>query len=179
MTELDEHRLEDAIAFLVHRAPKPLTRTALIKLLYFADLRSYELRHRPITVLHWVWHLYGPFASAVYDVANLMNANDELKVDVRMTPYGNPEYRLSEGPALGFYQVLDEEEQSILDSVLKEFGDFGPIKLRDLSYQTEPMQRVGARGDALDFTPYRGTSSPARYVPDTSAHPSSRIVGPY
>jgi uncharacterized phage-associated protein len=176
LNDLDERRLEDAIAFLISRAPKPLTRTALIKLLYFADLRSYERYQRPITGLNWVWHLYGPFATAVYDAVNLMNANDELKVDVRVTPYGNPEYRLTVGPAAGFYQVLDKQEQSLLEDVLKEFGIFGAIKLRDLSYQTEPMQRVGARGEALDFASYRSAAPPARFIPDTSAKPSPRIA---
>jgi hypothetical protein len=56
MTERDEQRLEDAITFLISRAPKALTRTALLTLLYFADLRSYELRRRPVTALNWLWH---------------------------------------------------------------------------------------------------------------------------
>jgi len=175
LNDFDERRLEDAIAFLVSRAPKPLTRTALIKLLYFADLRSYELYQQPITTLTWIWHLYGPFAASVYDAVNLMNANDELKVDVRVTAYGNPEYRLTAGPAAGFYQVLDKLEHRLLDDILNEFGIFGAIRLRDLSYQTEPMQRVGDRGEALDFAPYRSASPPERFVPDTSAKPSPRI----
>ena len=104
MTELDEQRLEDAITFLISRAPKVLSRTALLKLLYFADLRSYELRGRPITALSWLWHFYGPFEPTVYDALNAMNANDEVQVDVRLTPYGNPEYRLTSGPASGFYK---------------------------------------------------------------------------
>ena len=175
MNEFDEQHLEDAITFLISRAPKVLTRTALLKLLYFADLRSYELHGRPITALNWVWHFYGPFAPAVYDALNSMNANDELKVDVHITPYGNPEYRLTSGPAAGFYQVLDESAQGILHDILKDYGRFPAMKLRDLSYQTLPMQRVLKRGDELDFAPYKGASPPARFVPDLSAKPSPRI----
>jgi uncharacterized phage-associated protein len=176
MNERDEQRLEDAITFLISRTPKVLTRTALLKLLYFADLRSYELRRRPITALNWLWHFYGPFESAVYDALNAMNANDEVQVDVRQTPYGNPEYRLTSGPASGFYQVLDDADQSLLDDVLKDYGRFPAMKLRDLSYQTLPMQRVAERGDDLDFAPYTSASPPPRFVPDPSAKPSPRIA---
>jgi uncharacterized phage-associated protein len=176
MNELDEQRLEDAITFLISRAPKVLTRTALLKLLYFADLRSYELRHRPITALNWLWHFYGPFEPTVYDALNAMNANDEVQVNVRLTPYGNPEYRLTSGPASGFYQVLDESDQGLLEDVLKEYGRFSAMKLRDLSYQTLPMQMVAQRGDELDFRPYISATPPPRFVPDPSAKPSPRIA---
>lgn len=176
MNELDEQRLEDAITFLVSRTPKVLTRTALLKLLYFADLRSYEEHGRPITALNWIWHFYGPFAPAVYDALNAMNANDELQVDVRVTPYGNPEYRLTPGSSHGYYQVLKATEQALLQDVLKEFGRYPAMKLRDLSYQTLPMTQVAERGDELDFAPYRSASRAARFVPDTTAKPSPRIA---
>lgn len=175
MNESGEQRLEDAITFLIDRAPKTLTRTALLKLLYFADLRSYEDRGEPITDLNWVWHFYGPFAPAVYDALNTMNANDEVFVEVRETAYGNPEYRLTSGPSYGFYQVLSREDQSLLGAVLDEFGRLPAMKLRDLSYQTLPMQRVSQRGDDLDFSSYRSKRVPARFVPDLSAKPSPRI----
>jgi uncharacterized phage-associated protein len=175
MNELDEQRLEDVITFLVSRTPKVLTRTALLKLLYFADLRSYEKKGRPITALKWIWHFYGPFAPAVYDALNAMNANDEVQVDVRLTPYGNPEYRLTPGPAHGFYQVLNAAEHALLQDVLKEFGRYPAMKLRDFSYQTLPMKQVMQRGDELDFEPYCSADPPARFVPDRSAKPSARI----
>jgi uncharacterized phage-associated protein len=175
MTDQDTQRLEDAITFLVSRAPKTLTRTALTKLLYFADLRSHEARRQPITALNWVWHFYGPFSAAVYDALNSMNANDELHVDVRITPYGNPEYRLTRGPAAGFYQVLDATEQELLQDILNQYGRFPAQKLRDFSYQTAPMQRVERRGDALDFAPYGGAAPPPPFVPDLTAKPSPRI----
>ena len=59
MTKHDAKLLEDAITFLVS-SRQDLTRTALLKLLYFADLRAYETRGRPITALNWIWHFYGP-----------------------------------------------------------------------------------------------------------------------
>jgi hypothetical protein len=105
-----------------------------------------------------------------------MNANDEVQIEVRLTPYGNPEYRLTSGPASGFYQVLDDSDQALLDKVLREYGRFPAMKLRDLSYQTLPMRRVAQRGDELDFGPYVSATPPPRFVPDPSAKPSPRIA---
>jgi uncharacterized phage-associated protein len=175
MNEPDTQRLEDTITFLVSKAPKTLTRTALLKLLYLADLRSYEQRQQPLTALGWIWHFFGPFSPSVYDALNTMDANDEIQVEVRPTAYGNPEYRLTRGSRAGYYQVLSAKDQAILQETLDEFGRFAAQRLRDFSYQTLPMLEVVQRGDELDFHAYRSASPPPRFKPDLTAKPSPRI----
>ena len=169
-------RLEDAITYLIASSPSGLTRTALIKLLYFADLRSYESRRRPVTGLPWIWHYFGPFATQIYDAANSMNAADEVRVAVRTTTYGNPEYRLRRGPNAGYYGALDDSDRAILVSVIQQFGRFPAQALRDLSYQTAPMSASDLhRGDPIDFRPYLSERPPPPYKPNPRAPRSSRI----
>jgi len=118
----DYRRAEDTITYLLEKARRPLTRTALVKLLYFADLRSYERRGKAITGLRWIWHNFGPFSSEVYDVLGSLEFADEATTEVRRNNYGSLEYRIHLGPAAGYNQVLEESEQDIIDEVVGEFS---------------------------------------------------------
>jgi uncharacterized phage-associated protein len=173
----DRERLEDAITFLVAHAKSPLTRTALVKLLYFADLRSFERRGRSITGLPWIWHHFGPFSSEIYETLGSLESREEVTVDVRQTFYGNPEYRIHPGSAAGYYDVLGEVEEGILDEVAAEFGRIPPQRLAELSYYTAPMLDGKLhRGARLDFSSYsKPTQRPPAYKLDLSVEPPARM----
>ncbi len=174
----DHHRLEDAITYLLEKTRLPLTRTALVKLLYFADIRSYERRGKPLTGLRWIWHNFGPFSSEIYDVLGDLEFADEVTIEVRRNYYGSPEYRIHPGPAAGYYQVLEESEQSILNDVVTEFSQIQAQRLAELSYYTAPMLNPRLhRGAALDFSAYREpVTRPAPYVLDHSAPRPHRMI---
>jgi uncharacterized phage-associated protein len=174
----DRRRLEDTVTYLLQTARRPLTRTALVKLLYFADLRSYERRGRPITGLGWIWHNFGPFSSEIYEVLGDLELADEVSVEVRRNYYGSPEYRIHPGPAAGYYQVLEESEQAILDDVIREFSEIQAQRLAELSYYTAPMQDEKLhRGAALDFAAYRKpVTRPGPYNLDNSVPRPPRMT---
>jgi uncharacterized phage-associated protein len=173
----DRERLEDAITCLVAHAKSPLTRTVLVKLLYFGDLRSFERRGRPITGLPWIWHHFGPFSSEIYETLGTLESRDEVSIDVRRTYYGNPEYRIHPGPASGYYEVLDGADMEMLIEVVAEFGRFPPQRLAELSYYTTPMLDAKLRrGERLDFSAYtRASQRPQPYRLDPSVGPPERM----
>lgn len=152
-------RLEDVITILVSQSRRHLTRTSMVKLLYFVDLRSYEARGRPITNLSWIWHHYGPFAEGVAETVGALEAAGELGVSVGIGFYGGPEYTIRTGPHAGLFGVLTSDEVSLLQRVIDEFGRHSATVLRNLSYQTWPIREARNRGVELDFRQYQHEES--------------------
>lgn len=174
----DYRRLEDTITYLLEKSRLPLTRTALVKLIYFTDLRSYEHHGRPVSGLRWIWHNFGPFSSEIYDALGDLESADEVTTEVRRNYYGSLEYRIHPGSAAGYHQVLEEAEQAIIDDVVAEFSGINAQRLAELSYYTTPMKDPRLkRGAALDFSAYReALRRPAPYVLDTSVPRPERMA---
>ncbi len=162
-----DERLEDIVTFVLQLAAQPLSRTALMKLLYFIDLRSYERSGQGITGLDWMWHRFGPFSKSVYDVLDWMESHREVQIDVVRTYYGSPEYRIELDDLWGYYRPIEQREATIIRHTVQEFSHFGAQRLAELSYYTLPMQQVKERGDRLDFTAYCDSKdAPPAYVLD-------------
>jgi Antitoxin SocA-like, Panacea domain len=174
----DHRRLEDTITYLLEKTRLPLTRTALVKLLYFTDLRNYEQRGQPITGLRWIWYNFGPFSSEIYDALGDLESADEVTTEVHRNYYGSPEYRIHLGPAAGYYQVLEESEQAIIDDVVTEFSGIHAQRLAEFSYYTAPMRDPRLkRGAALDFSAYReALPRPVPYALDPSVPRPERMT---
>jgi uncharacterized phage-associated protein len=172
----ENQRLEDAITYLIATATQALSRTQLVKLLYFADLRSYELRQEPITGVNWRWHHFGPFAREIYAAVQTLDMRDELRVDVTHNYFGHVEYRLMLGTQAGYFGALRDDDRGLIESVLREFESIPPSRLAELSYYTLPMERVAQRGDELDFSPYRQAELPPPFRPDPKAPPPPKMT---
>lgn len=159
--------LEDTVTLLVSKYRRQLTRTGLMKLLYFVDLRSWERRGQGLTGLHWIWHYYGPYTKEVTEIVADLEGHEELNVKAVLKSGGDVIYRIHSGPNAGLYGALSEEERVIIEDVLQTFGHFTPNVLTELSYHTEPLIRAEARGDSLDFSMYASDGSqPAPFTPD-------------
>jgi hypothetical protein len=48
------------------QGPSKLTRTSLVKLLYFVNLRNWERSGEPLTNVKWRWHLLRIIGEAAY-----------------------------------------------------------------------------------------------------------------
>jgi len=133
--------LEDAIALLVSQATSAgirLTRTKLVKLLYFVDLRAWEQLGQTVTGVEWIWHHYGPYSPSIVEACERMAASDEL--EVRETSI--------------YYDPPGRDLVNLVRTTLRDFGRLAPAKIGDLSYETEPMRRLvasGHRGDTIEF----------------------------
>jgi uncharacterized phage-associated protein len=142
-----------AVESLVERATlrgRNLNRTQIVKLLYFADLRSIEESERPITGAHWMWHNYGPFDAAIYQALDAMEADEVVAHDVNV---GSTEHTYV---SLG--RADDAELAAMFDRILDEHGHRSGKSLIDLAYATPPMrvaQDEGARG--VDLNLFEGT----------------------
>jgi hypothetical protein len=154
---MPEHEsLDDAISVIAERASTmslQVTRTKLVKLLYFVDLRAWELYGRTVTGVEWIWHNYGPFSSEILSACRRLQLSDELDIEVGRNYYGSPQYEIqSSSPA--YYRIPSNELVALIDEVLNEFGALRASVIGDRSYDTGPMKRViatGHRGDQIEF----------------------------
>jgi uncharacterized phage-associated protein len=155
MTSALSAELRLAVESLVERATlrdRSLNRTQIVKLLYFADLRSIEESERPITGAHWIWHNHGPFDAAIYQALDEMEADEVVGHDVNVGS-------LTEHTYVSLGQADDAELSAMFDTILDEYGHRSGKSLIDLAYATPPMrvaQDEGARG--VDLNLFEGTA---------------------
>ncbi|MES9536176.1 type II toxin-antitoxin system antitoxin SocA domain-containing protein [Spirillospora sp. NPDC049024] len=137
-----------AIAYLLASARAHgmrVNRTKLTKLLYLADLRAVEHGLPPGSGVEWRWRHYGPHSLRLKEIERDLQDAGHVQVEGTVDPFtGNCEYtiHLMDAPQT----VVDAAFTRIVDSVLDDFGDWSASQLRDLTYQTPPMQEAAKRG---------------------------------
>ena len=149
--------LEDAITAVADQAEAQgveLTRTKLVKLLYFVDLEAWESFGRTVTGVEWIWHLYGPYSSSIMEAVQSMGSTDELELTETVNFFGSPEHRLrSIAPA--YYRPASSDLTRLVRTVLRRHGRLSPSEIGDASYETAPMRALiacgGRRGDRIEF----------------------------
>lgn len=115
----------------------PPLRTRLAKLAYLTELEYYRRTQQRLTDLEWIFHRYGPFAHALSD---LIGGPDDPAA-------GTAPPTASTKPV-----ALDHNLESLLRSVVEEWGDADLNRLLDHVYfETEPMEGA-RRGQRLDFS---------------------------
>jgi hypothetical protein len=153
----DRRTLEDAITLIAatcQRSGYELTRTKLVKLLYFVDVRAWERSGRVLTGVDWMWHNYGPYSAEIVSTCDRMATHDEISIKMTSNFYGSPQYRITTVTE-GYYQRPEVGVVELVREVVAEFGNKPPAKIGDLSYETIPMRRLiesgGVRGDIIEF----------------------------
>lgn len=122
-----------------------ITRTKLVKLLYFADLAAVEDGGTEITGATWRWDNYGPYDTAIRRAEDATVAMDLVDRDDRSKDYEYGSCHLE--LALHIDDPLPEPSMGIIRRVVAEHGDKHASWLRNLSYETAPMVEVTAAGD--------------------------------
>lgn len=131
-----------------------INRTKLAKLLYLADLRAVDEDLPPGSDVEWRWRHYGPYSDALLAIERDLEAAGILEVSQTQNYYGGREIRLRLSG--GDPQIAIEPRFAVIvDQIMQECGRLSASQLRDLTYQTPPMQaaqRVGQRELRLDLS---------------------------
>jgi hypothetical protein len=129
--------LRDVVAYLCKHYPRrdELSNARVTKMVYLADWRSAITRGKQLTGTQWVFNRYGPF---VYDVLDTAKDDSAFEVISTRNMYGAPKDLLRVANNVS-YPSLEEDEQNVLDFVLKgsaekNWGDF-----MRLVYSTYPI----------------------------------------
>lgn len=165
--------LEDAITLIAEEAAAEhvqLTRTKLVKLLYFLDLKAFEAFGRTVSGVEWRWHHFGPYSEAIVLTCTKMGRAGELELERTENWFGSAEFRIRSSRP-GYYRPPSPDLARLVKLVVKEFGRFAPSVLGDMSYDTEPMKRAlseGVRGVVIEFE-----------APVPAAHDVTRTIQRY
>jgi uncharacterized phage-associated protein len=129
-----------------------ITRTKMAKLLYLADLDAVEELGRPGSGVQWRWLHYGPFSIALLTIEDDLVSDGIVERQTTENYFGSVEYRLRLVRSISV--DVDGEFAAIIEKTVLNHGNLAPSTLRDMTYQTGPMQeakREGSRGQFLDL----------------------------
>lgn len=157
MTSKGSVALEDAItsvAVAIKKEHQTLTRTKLVKLLYFLDLEAWQALGRKITDVEWVWHRYGPYSEQIVATYRSMTEEGELTEITTLSGLGGVQYKI-EVADFGYYEQPPTEILELVRSVVTRLGGLSTSTLGQRSYDTAPMKSLradgGVQGDVIEF----------------------------
>jgi len=131
--------------------------TRLVKLLYLADLEWRRRYGEPLADLSWRFFHYGPYAD---EFTGILGGPDVERVEFER---GKVAKRLTFSAESLQSSTLPEEVQSLLATLVRQWGDADLNALLDHVYfDTEPMENA-RRGEPLDFSQLR-SAKPTRPV---------------
>jgi len=131
MRAMNSEKIKDVILYILFKLGGRLSsRTKLVKLLYFIDLKAKQQLGRKITDIRYIYHYYGPYSPSI------INAVHELEEDGRIIEEYDPFYGVYKYFIVSDAGVdLDPEEKKIIDEVLKQYGSKTAKELKELAYE--------------------------------------------
>jgi len=139
--------LRDVILNVLRLAgPGGLSRTVLMKVIYFAQLDSWRERGEPLTDATFYSYKYGAWAPDVTHVVESVPALVEHARFLYFYPTHNYKLRQDAPPP----PQLSPQAAAILQRVFAKYGRMTALGVGNLSKQTEPM-RHAEPGMPLDF----------------------------
>lgn len=159
-------KLKGLMAYLIHRFPRSLSRTELVKLVYLTDVHYASLYGRSLTGQVFVRYHYGPYCEAIPTAADELTALGIIRTQrFDNFYYGGWTYRYSPNPdAEPEDYGLTPEEMRIADMVIDDTRFLGLDGIKRLAYQTIPMVELTQKerfigrplyGEVLDLTARR------------------------
>lgn len=124
-----------------------ITRTKLVKLLYFADLAAVEAGGTAFTGATWRWDNYGPYDHALRRTEDAVVTMGIVDRDDRTAPFEYGACHLSLTRSLEIEDPLPGEAMEIIRQVVHDLGGKSATALKDLSYKTPPMIEAETAGD--------------------------------
>lgn len=142
----------------------PLLKTALVKLLYLADIDSVRRGYPRISRVVWIFYKYGPYAFEIEDALREI-AGREIDESDRVSTRGRryQVYKTRDSTSAR----LSPEEKGVLNSVIDRWAGLSLEHLLNYVYfETEPMQ-VAVWEKPLDFGQIRPQRKVAGSLADT------------
>jgi len=133
------------VAYLVEKG-HDIYKTNLNKLLFYSDMTAYFLRGQAISGATYVNMPFGPVPDHVEAVIDMLVANGDISR--RDVPEIGKNAVMFEVTGEGAASGLSEDDKSVLDGVLKTYGEMGAGELSELSHRerayrdTRPLEPI-------------------------------------
>lgn len=140
-----KNKTKQLLVYLIQNHPG-VSITSLMKLSYIADLVSINKGENQISDFKYRRYKYGPFDDKIYQYLTELRMMNVINDDVTYTPMGDEYviYNFNEKKDFAF-DKLSEEEKAVIDEVLETVKGYGAKALVELSYNTKPMKKIGAK----------------------------------
>jgi uncharacterized phage-associated protein len=117
-----------------------------MKLSYIVDLVSISKGRKQISGFTYRRYKYGPFDDKIYQYLTELRIDKVIHEDVSYTPMGDGFiiYNFNEAQDYSFDR-LSKEDRITIDEVLETVKGYGAKSLVELSYNTKPMKKIGAK----------------------------------
>ena len=136
---------ESVILSLLSQLPRPIGRTAFVKMVYLVDNLHSEHLGTPITGFHYHWDHYGPNATGNQIVTTLESLSERglVKRTSKLTPYENVEYTYAAADKdVSAKLPLSADEWLFISAVVKEYGSKTRAQVVKAAKATLPMQGI-------------------------------------
>ena len=133
MRAMDSEKIKKVILYIIANLGGRLSsRTKLVKLLYFIDLRAKQQLGRKITDIGYIYHYYGPYSPSI------INAVHELEEEGIIVEEYDPFYGVYRYFLVSDSNVnldLEPNEKEIIDEILNQYGSKTAKELKELAYE--------------------------------------------
>ena len=140
------NKVQAVIGAVLGIAGRPMRRTKLVKLIYLADNRFYELNGRTLTGLSYVWDNYGPNAisNALVKEASSLVSSGKASMVAKPSIYGTDEYVywIAQTTEQEYMEQLGPGERQILRDILEDFGRMSVRNIVAASKRTAPFKNA-------------------------------------
>ena len=139
------NKTKQLLVYLIQNHPG-VSITSLMKLSYITDLVSIEKGGNQVSDFKYRRYKYGPFDDRIYQYLTELRIQNVINDDVAYTPMGDGYviYNFNEMGNFSF-DKLSKEEKIIISEVLETVKGYGAKTLVELSYNTKPMKKIGAK----------------------------------
>jgi|GEM_PF-2261561 len=150
--EIVNKKLRDIIVYFTFKT-EYLTLIRLIKLIYIAEIYSIEKFGRRLTEVGFLNYRYGPWSSDIGSTGEIISG-DDIIIEFDRTPQGHDASFFKpnvDEPAIN----LSEEDTSILDDVINEWG-FKKTEEIIRFVKSTPLYKDSGFGELINFDEYIG-----------------------
>ncbi|MGI8857660.1 MAG: type II toxin-antitoxin system antitoxin SocA domain-containing protein [Thermomicrobiales bacterium] len=142
--------MEQFVLYLIQQAKQPLGKTALLKLVYLADVEHYRRTGRQMTSAQWWRDQRGPVDYAVTEEARALQQKGLITIVSTSSRDGVK--RETYYPKSHEDVVLPERWRTMGDYVIEYFSGLPLDAIKQAAYATEPMTPVSPVKQKLDMS---------------------------
>jgi uncharacterized phage-associated protein len=149
-SDIQDINLFNVIIALLRKAGRNgLTKTQLIKLVFFVDLESCRATKKPLTACRYRTDHYGVVDYGIWDTALAIDTDrQQIRYSPECNYYGTPTHRIF--LVNDIYGDIAPEIMEVLDRVWKQYGKMNAAQLGGITKTLIPMDDEWEEGVAVD-----------------------------
>lgn len=141
-------KLKECLIYFVFRHSRNIQRTKLFKLVYLADLLSYQRRGRTITEVDYISYDYGPWSPLFYTA---LEEAPEIAERLGVSSFGDISYTYRGTVTQYEFKHLASEDVELLKEIDEQWAKRNLRDILNEVYSTPPFKATHF-GEVIDFS---------------------------